>query len=125
MTLQGKHTTAAVPSKPHAGWVVVTPNCIIRDMAGDVVMSGSMQVKLDATGAWSIVLPVDDPGLNPSSGIGYTVNYALHATTMRPQSFYATASMAGTTLDVSDIVTVSIPAPLPGAYSTSIDGGSL
>ena len=109
-TLTGRHTTPS--GKPHAGSVVITPNATIRDTAGDVVMSGAEQVKLDETGAWSIVLPCDSPELNPSEGIGYSVGYSLYSTAMTRQSFYATADMAGSTLDVSDIVTVSIPTPL-------------
>jgi len=109
-TLTGRHTTPS--GKAHAGSVVVTPNATIRDTAGDVVMSGAEQVKLDETGAWSIVLPCDSPDLNPSEGIGYTVGFSLYSTSMTRQSFYATADMAGSTLDVSEIVSVSVPAPL-------------
>jgi len=109
-TLTGRHTTPS--GKPHAGSIVITPNATIRDTAGDVVMSGAEQVKLDETGAWSIVLPCDSPDLNPSEGIGYSVGYSLYSTAMTRQSFYATADMAGSTLDVSDIVTVSVPTPL-------------
>ncbi|WP_330473844.1 right-handed parallel beta-helix repeat-containing protein [Terrabacter sp. C0L_2] len=109
-TLTGRHTTPS--GIPHKGQVVVTPNTIIRDTAGLVVMSGSVQVPLDETGAWSLVLPCDDPSLNPSEGIGYKVGYALHSTSMPQQSFYAASDMAGSTLDVSEIVTVSVPTPL-------------
>ena len=116
-TLTGRHTTPS--GIPHKGQVVVTPNTIIRDTAGLVVMSGSVQVPLDETGAWSLVLPCDDPSLNPSEGIGYKVGYALHSTSMPQQSFYATADMAGSTLDVSDIVTVSVPAPLSAIVGPS------
>ena len=109
-TLTGRHTTPA--GTAHAGMVVVTPNTVIRDTVGDVVLSGAESVALDETGAWSLVLPCDDPSLNPATGIGYTVGYALRSTAMRSQSFYATADLAGSTLDVSDIVSVTVPTPL-------------
>lgn len=112
LTLKGKHTTGGPNGKPHAGQVVVEPNTVIRDTEGDVVMSGKERVTLAADGSWSIVLPCDSPELNPSSGIGYTVGFSLRATSLKSVSFYATADLAGKTLDVSDIVSVSIPAPL-------------
>lgn len=130
-TLTGRHTTPS--GKAHAGQVVITPNTTIRDIDGDVVMSGAERVALDQTGAWSIVLPCDSPGLNPSEGIGYRIGYALHSVSELPQSFYATADLAGSTLDVSDIVTVSVPAPLsaivgpqgePGPAGSPVDSAA-
>lgn len=122
-TLTGKRTTPS--GKAHTGTVTVTPNCEINDAAGDVVMSGSEMVKLAADGSWSIVLPCDSPGLNPSTGIGYTINYALHATGVRAKSFLATADRAGTTLDESQIVTVSIPTPLSAIVGPAGPANSL
>lgn len=130
-TLTGRHTTPS--GKAHAGQVVISPNTTIRDVDGDVVMSGAERVALDETGAWSIVLPCDSPGLNPPEGLGYRIGYALHSVSELPQSFYATADLAGSTLDVSDIVTVSVPAPLsaivgpqgePGPAGSPVDSAA-
>src|SRR5690349_22058867 len=109
-TLKGQHW--APSRKPRQGAVVVTPNTEIRDTDGKVILSGSEQVNLDESGAWSIELPCDSAGLNPSSGIGYTVGFSLHGASLRGVSFYATADMAGSTLDVADIVSVDVPKPL-------------
>jgi len=109
-TLTGRETSPS--GKAHSGQVVVSPNTIIRDTVGHVVMAGRETVQLDGTGAWSITLPCDDPTLNPSTGIGYTVGFALHAASRSTLSFYATADLAGTTLDASQIVSVPTPTPL-------------
>ena len=116
-TLTGKHHSPA--DKPHSGRVKVRPNTVIRDAAGKVVLSGEEVATLDAAGAWSLVLPCDGPGLNPASGIGYTVTYQLAASGVNPQAFAALPELAGTTLDVSQITGSGTPAapttiPIPG-----------
>jgi len=117
-TLTGKHHTPA--DKPHSGRVKVTPNTVIRDAVGKVVLSGPEIATLDETGAWSLVLPCDSAGLNPASGIGYTIIYQLAASGVNPQAFAALPELAGTMLDVSQIsgvgtlvtpTTVPIPGP--------------
>jgi len=100
-TLTGKHHTPA--DRPHSGRVKVTPNTVIRDAVGKVVLSGPEIATLDETGAWSLVLPCDSAGLNPASGIGYTITYQLAASGVNPQAFAALPALAGTTLDVSQI----------------------
>lgn len=109
-TLRGKHTTPS--GVAHTGSVKVTPNATLRDSAGGVVLSGTEMAILDDTGAWSLTLPCDSPGLNPATGIGYRIDYRLHATGINSQSFYATADLADTTLDASQIVSVATPSPL-------------
>ena len=124
-TLTGKHHTPA--DRPHTGRVKVTPNAVIRDAAGKAILSGPEIATLDETGAWSLVLPCDSAGLNPSSGIGYTITYQLAASSVNPQAFAALPELAGTTLDVSQITgsgtlatptTVPIPGP-PGEPGTA------
>lgn len=105
-TLTGKHTSPS--GAAHVGTVKVTPNAVIRDVAGAVVMAGPDIVKLDATGAWSLVLPCDSPGLNPATGIGFTVEYLFRAESLEPQSFYATADLAGLTVDAAGLVTTTV-----------------
>ena len=117
-TLTGKHESPT--GAAHSGRVKVTPNTVIRDAVGKVVLSGPEFATLDDAGAWSLVLPCDSPGLNPASGIGYTVTYQLAASGVNPQAFAALPELAGTTLDVSQIsgtgtlvtpTTVPIPGP--------------
>ena len=126
-TLTGKHTTPA--DKPHSGRVKVTPNTVIRDAVGKVVLSGPEIATLDDAGAWSLVLPCDSAGLNPASGIGYTVTYQLAASGVNPQAFAALPELAGTTLDVSQIITSSSPVapatiPVPGPAGKDGKDGS-
>jgi len=125
-TLKGKHATPA--GTAHEGRVKVTPNTVIRD-AGGVIMSGPEIVSLDPMGSWSVTLPCDSPGLNPSTGIGYTVVYQLSSSSVNPQAFAALASLAGTTLDVSQIVTSVTPSapatiPVPGPAGKDGKDGS-
>ena len=110
-TLKGKHAEPGPTGAPHKGRVVVTPNTVIRDAAGGVIMSGPLKPTLDETGAWSLILPCDSTELNPSSGIGYTIVYQFNASSVNPQAFAATADLAGTVLDVSRV--------LPGATPTA------
>ena len=118
-TLTGKHTEPGPNGTPHQGRVKVTPNTVIRDAAGGVIMSGPLTPVLNAEGAWSLVLPCDSAGLNPSSGIGYTITYQLAASGVNPQAFAALPELAGTTLDVSQIsgtgtLTTPTTVPVPG-----------
>jgi hypothetical protein len=105
-TLTGKHTTPA--GTAHQGRVKVIPNAEIRE-SGKLIMSGPMTAELDPMGGWSLVLPCDSPGLNPSSGIGYTVVYQFNAASVNPQAFAALPELAGTVLDASEIVAGSTP----------------
>ena len=121
-TLKGKHATPA--GTAHEGRVKVTPNTVIRD-AGGVIMSGPEIVSLDPMGSWSVTLPCDSPGLNPSAGIGYTVVYQLSSSSVNPQAFAALPELAGTTLDVSQIITSatpSAPATVPVAGPAGAPG---
>ena len=95
----------------HRGSVLIVPNTVMRDAAGKVILAGPESVPLDAAGAWSVTLPCDGPGLNPSSGIGYQIVYRLASAAVATQSFAALPELAGTTLDVSQLVTTSIPTP--------------
>ena len=126
-TLTGKHATPS--GKAHEGRVKVRPNTVIRDATGKVVLSGEEVATLDASGAWSLTLPCDGPGLNPSTGIGYTITYQLAASGVNPQAFAALPELAGTTLDVSQITgsgtlatPTTIPTPGPAAIAYDTDG---
>ena len=108
-TLTGRHTTPG--GVAHRGSVLIVPNTVMRDAAGKVILAGPETVPLDAAGAWSVTLPCDGPGLNPASGLGYQIVYRLASAAVATQSFAALASLAGTALDVSQLVTSSIPTP--------------
>ena len=95
----------------HRGSVLIVPNTVMRDAAGKVILAGPETVPLDAAGAWSATLPCDGPGLNPASGIGYQIVYRLASAAVATQSFAALPELAGTVLDVSQLVTASIPTP--------------
>ncbi|NUO36646.1 MAG: hypothetical protein HOQ27_16500 [Dermatophilaceae bacterium] len=110
-TLTGKHVTPA--GEAHKGSVVITPNATLRDLAGKLVLSGTVTVQLDPSGAWSVVLPCDSAGLNPSTGIGYTLTFRLLATGITPLAFTAPAEFAGTSVDLAQLTASSTPAPLP------------
>lgn len=105
-TLTGTHREMGGSSSPgpaHAGEVVVTANvATIRDSSGAVVLAGPVTEPLDGSGSWSMELPADDPTLNPSSGLVYTIRYRLDGAALPDQTLPAQA--AGTTKDVADIV---------------------
>lgn len=122
-TLRGKHTTPA--GTAHAGRVKVRPNTTLRDSAGGVVLSGDEVATLDATGAWSLVLPCDSPGLNPSTGLAYTVTYQLAASGVNSQTFAAPALLAGTTVDVAQITTDTSTLPIPVTTVVVVGGIAL
>lgn len=110
-TLRGKHTT--LTGSPHAGRVTIQPNTTIRDLVGNVIMTGSVTVSLAGDGSWAVTLPCDSPDLNPISGIGYRIDYDLIKSGVQDQVIAAPASLAGTTVDVSDLVSdVSLPTPV-------------
>jgi hypothetical protein len=67
-TLTG--TEQQIDGTAHVGSVLIVPNAVVRDAAGDVVLSGPVEVPLDAAGHWSIDLPADDASLDPATGLG-------------------------------------------------------
>jgi hypothetical protein len=99
--------------RPRVGTVTVLPNTEIRHLDGSALLVGPDRVTTDALGAWSIELPCDGPDVNPSQGIGYRLEYALSGASRSPQEFYATADLAGTVLNVSDLVTTELDWPTP------------
>lgn len=103
-TLKGQHTTPT--STPHKGKVSIRPNAIIRDLDGEVIMSGAVSVDLDETGAWTVTLPAgDDARISPSEGLGYVVSYRLQSQSFAPETVFVAAQPTGSTFDVSQIVT--------------------
>lgn len=105
-TLKGTHHELGGETSPgpaRSGKVLIRANVpTIRDSAGEKVMSGTVKATLDGNGSWSRVLPADDPSLNPSSGIVYTIEYHLDGEALPSQTL--PAQDAGTTFDVADIV---------------------
>ena len=120
-TLQGQHflldgVTAEV------GSVSVHANATIRDSDGQVVLSGKQPKTLDGTGSWSMTLPADDPTLNPSSGISYTITYHLADSTLATQRFPA-QPIGSPPLDVANLVTDVIGAPVVSIVGPRGAGG--
>lgn len=94
----------------HHGSVRVTPSVpVMRDQAGDVIMSGSMAVELDETGAFTITLPAsDDAALDPTG-----VTYALQArlTGAASQRFTGVFVTTDGTVDLADLGSLDPAAP--------------
>lgn len=94
-------TLTMLDNTPHVGSVTITANAVVRDEDSNVVLSGPLEEKLDATGSFSVDLPAADPSLDPSTGLGYTITYRLRSSGRETQTFAALP--AGATLDVSTL----------------------
>jgi hypothetical protein len=118
-TLTG--TEQQIDGTPHVGSVLIVPNAVVRDAAGDVVLSGPVEVPLDASGHWSIDLPADDPSLDPATGLGYTIKYRLQSAVRAAQTLAAKAT--GTTFDASDLVGPDVLNPITTAVGPGVPAG--
>lgn len=101
----------------------ITP-ALVKDQAGDVVISGILHRELDAQGSFTVDLPAtDDPALNPT-GFGYSVGVRIPG---RESITVTTDLAAGVTKQVEDLVDAPSASFDPTAtYLTDpIDGGAL
>lgn len=114
-TVQGRHTTPT--GTPDSGKVTIRPSTVIRDLAGAVVLAGHETVDLDATGAWSIDLPVPGPDLNDGEPFYYAVAPDLAKGDVPPVTFELTPGAEP--VDFSGIVQVTPVEAVPEAETTA------
>ena len=116
-TLTGTHHFP--DDTPKTGTVNITPvPSVIRDEAGNVVLSGSVSVALDETGSFSVVLAAtDDATLDPT---GFTYTVSGHGPLRGIPVVRGIAIPAGETVDMADLISVDPDAPsyAPWVYGT-------
>lgn len=126
VTLTG--TYQHVDGTPAKGSVDIAPTTtVIRDIDGDVVLTGTRRLDLDETGKFSIALPATDAdGLDPT-GFGYTVTPRLFHANLGAVTFGLPASLGS--LDMADVTQVDPDvsyAPVlegPSAYDVAVQAG--
>lgn len=108
---------------PHEGRVVVTASVpVVRDGSGGPVIAGRTIAEL-TEGAFTLQLPcTDDPALAPT-GFGYRLRFELAAHAMADVTF--TLPRGTGTVDLSTLVPVTAPVPVPEAAAPARDLAAL
>lgn len=97
---------------PLVGKVIFTPSVptVIHEASNTIFVPNKIEVTLDDSGNFSVILVAsDDPDLNPTNWT-YTVSFALASGSIAPFSFFA---LGGQTIEITDITPVMSSAGSP------------